>query len=112
KYDPDQLDNYVSLYLKLPDGDKQFVADAQPVRKQQQIPVLMTEGDKSQFTKDYEVRKIEEKAAKKAIERIQRETGITPEQLIKDQELKIKFGGKLPKQLRNEVESEVYIDRM
>lgn len=112
KYDPDQLDNYVSLYLKLPDGDKQFVADAQPVRKQQQIPVLMTDGDKSQFTKDYEVRKTEEKAAKQTIERIQRQTGITPEQLIKDQELKIKFGGKLPKQLRNEVESEVYIDRM
>ncbi|WP_166964694.1 hypothetical protein [Yeosuana marina] len=112
KYDPDQLDNYVSLYLKLPDGDKQFVADAQPVRKQQQIPVLMTEGDKSQFTKDYEVRKKEEASAKSTIQRIQRETGITPEQLIKDQELKIKFGGKLPKQLRNEVESEVYIDRM
>ncbi|CDF80610.1 conserved hypothetical protein containing ribonu clease H-like domain [Formosa agariphila KMM 3901] len=112
KYDPDQLDNYVSLYLKLPDGDKQFVADAQPVRKQQQVPVLMQEGDKEQWAKDYEVRKIEEAAAQSKIKRIQRETGITPEKLISDQELKMKFGGKLPKQLRNEVEAESFIDRM
>lgn len=112
KYDPDQLDNYVSLYLKLPDGDKQFVADAQPVRKQQQIPVLMKEGDKEQWNKDYQVRKTEEASAKAKIKQIQQETGITPEQLIKDQELKIKFGGKLPKQLRNEVEAESFINRL
>ncbi|MFY0714092.1 hypothetical protein J1D01_10475 [Seonamhaeicola sp. NFXS20] len=112
KYDPDNLDNYVSLYLKLPDGDKQFVADAQPVRKQQQVPVLMKEGDKEQWKKDYEVRKIEEAAAKKKIEKIQKETGITPEQLIKDQELKIKFGGKLPKQQRSEAEAASFYHRM
>ncbi|WP_435135794.1 hypothetical protein [Formosa sp. A9] len=112
KYDPDQLDNYVSLYLKLPDGDKQFVADAQPVRKHQQVPALMQAGDKEQWAKDYEVRKIEEAEAKRKIERKQRETGITPEQLIKDQELKLKFGGKLPKQLRNEVEAESFYNRL
>ncbi|QQV91539.1 DDE-type integrase/transposase/recombinase [Winogradskyella phage Peternella_1] len=112
KYDPDNLDNYVSLYLKLPDGDKQFVADAQPVRKQQQVPVLMQPGDKEQWQKDFEVRKVEEAAAKKQIEQIQRETGITPEQLIVDQELKIKFGGKLPKQQRSDVEAESFYHRM
>jgi len=110
KYDPDQLDNYVSLYAKLPDGDTRFIADAQPVRKQQQIPALMTDGDKAQFAKDYEVRKTEEAAAKKQIELIQRETGITPEKLIEDQELKIKMGGKLPKQERNTVEANSFID--
>ena len=112
KYDPDQLDNYVSLYAKLPNGDKQFVADAQPVRKQQQIPALMKAGDKAQQLKDYEVRKTEEKAAKAKITRIQQETGITPEQLIEDQNLKLKLGGKLPKKLRNQVESEAFHDRM
>ncbi|WP_438710827.1 hypothetical protein ACSTS3_19510 [Aquimarina muelleri] len=112
KYDPDELDNYVSLYAKLPNGDTKFIADAQPVRKQQQIPALMTEGDKAQFAKDYEVRKVEEAKAKKQIEQIQRETGITPEQLIEDQELKIKLGGKLPKTSRNEVEANSFIDLM
>lgn len=112
KYDPDQLDNYVSLYLKLPNGDKKFIADAQPVRKQQQIPVLMKEGDKSQALKDFQVRKTEEANALKHIKRIQQETGITPEKLIEDQELKIKLGGKLPKKERNQVESTSFIDRM
>ncbi|MBU2923017.1 hypothetical protein KO504_16835 [Winogradskyella psychrotolerans] len=112
KYDPDNLDNYVSLYLKLPNGDKQFVADAQPVRKQQQVPILMQPGDKEQWQKDYQVRKVEETAAKKQIEQIQRETGITPEQLIADQELKIKFGGKLPKQQRSDVEADSFYHRM
>jgi hypothetical protein len=112
KYDPDQLDNYVELYLKLPNGDKQHVAEAQPVRKQQQLPVLMKDGDKAQTTKDYNVRKVEEKQALSTIKRIQRETGITPEQLIEDQNLKIKLGGKLPKQERNEVEAESFINRL
>lgn len=110
KYDPDQLDNYVSLYKKLPNGDKQFIADAQPVRKQQQIPALMTDGGKAQFAKDYEVRKVEEAKAKQQIERVQRETGITPEKLIEDQELKMKLGGRLPKIARNEVEANSFID--
>jgi hypothetical protein len=112
KYDPDNLDNYISLYLKLPDGDKQFVADAQPVRKQQQVPILMQPGDKEQWQKDYQVRKVEETAAKTKIQQIQRETGITPEQLIADQELKIKFGGKLPKQQRSDVEADSFYHRM
>lgn len=110
KYDPEQLDNYVSLYIKLPNGDKRFIADAQPVRKQQQIPALMTEGDKAQTAKDYNVRKVEEAAARKQIEQIQRETGITPAQLIEDQELKIKLGGRLPKKERNAVESASVFD--
>ncbi|MBV7268408.1 hypothetical protein [Winogradskyella luteola] len=112
KYDPDNLDNYVSLYLKLPNGDKQYVADAQQVRKQQQLPVLQQEGDKAQWKKDYDVRKTEEAEAKRKIQQIQKETGITPEQLIKDQELKIKFGGKLPKQQRSEAEAESFYNRM
>lgn len=110
KYDPEQLDNYVMLYIKLPNGDKRFIADAQPVRKQQQIPALMKEGDKEQTAKDYNVRKLEEAKAKKQIEQIQRETGITPEQLIEDQELKIKLGGKLPKVERNAVEAASVFD--
>ena len=105
RYDPEQLNNYVSLYIKLPNGDKRFVADAQPVRKQQQVPALMTPGDKAQFAKDYQVRKTEEQRDQKALERIQREINIGPEQLIEDQELKLKYGGKLPKKERNEVES-------
>lgn len=112
KYDPLQLDNYVSLYLKLPNGDKQFVADAQPKRGHQQVGVLKTKEGEKQFQRDYAVRKIEEKAHKSKIERIQRETGITPEQLIEEQNLKIKLGGKLPKQDRNEVEADSFINRL
>ena len=70
----------------------------------------MTEGDKAQFAKDYEVRKVEEAKAKKQMEQIQRETGITPEQLIEDQEFKIKMGGKLPKEERNAVEAASVFD--
>lgn len=105
KYDPSQLDNYVSLYIKLPDGDMEFVADAQPVRKQQQIPALMQDGDKAQFEKDFQIRKTEEAAAKSSIKRVQTETGITPNRLIEDQETILKFNGKVPKQLRSDAEA-------
>ena len=44
------------------------------------------------------------------MEQIQRETGITPEQLIEDQEFKIKMGGKLPKKERNAVEAASVFD--
>jgi len=112
RYDPTQMDNYVSLYIKLPNGEKQHVADAQPVRTHQQIPVLMKDGDKAQWAKDFEVRKTEEKEAAAAIKLIQQETGITPENLIKEQLDMLKFGAKLPKEKRAKLEEDSFLNLM
>ena len=112
RYDPTQMDNYISLYIQLPNGEKQHIANAEPVRKHQQIPVLMKEGDKAQWAKDFEIRKTEEKAAKAAIKQVQQETGITPEKLIDDQLEMLKFGGKLKKEDRSFFESESFLNRM
>jgi hypothetical protein len=106
RYDPEHLDKYVQLLELDAQGNKSFVALAEPKRAHQEIPVLMKEGDKSKWQKDFEVRDLEYQRDLSEIEALRQRTGITPEKLIQDQNLSIKMGGKLPKVLRTEVESE------
>lgn len=106
RYDPEYMDKYVQLLSVEADGSKSFVATAEPKRAHQEIPVLMKEGDKSKWQKDFEVRDLEYQRDLSEIEALRKRTGITPEKLVQDQNLSIKMGGKLPKVLRTEVESE------
>lgn len=104
KYDPDHMGEFVELYKEDANGDRQFVAHAQPKRSHESIPVLMQDGDKAQWKQDYDVTELEFERDIREIEALRSRTGITPEQLIEQQELMIKLGGTLPKEQRSQVE--------
>lgn len=97
RYDPDAMDVYVQLYEVDSEGAKVFVAFAEPKRKHIDIPVLMKDGDKEQWAKDFAVRDREFKRDNDALQALLARTGITPDTLIEDQELAIKFKGNAPK---------------
>ena len=98
RYDPERLDEFVGLYELTPSGEKRFVAYAQSKRMHESIPVLMKEDSKVQLLKDVAVRDAELKRDQEAYERLIQRTGISRESLIEEQELMIKFQGKLPKE--------------
>lgn len=106
RYDPETLSSYVQLLELTPEGDKVFVANAQPKRQHQEIPVLMEDGDKETWAEDYNVRELELDRDLQELEALRKRTGITPEKLIEDQELMIKMGGDLPKDTRSDVEAD------
>lgn len=106
RYDPEQLDSYIQLIEVAANGDKTLVAHAQPKRAHQEIPVLMTEGDKEAWFEDYSIREKELQRDLEELEALRNRTGITPEKLIDDQEWMIKMGSTLPKDTRSDVESD------
>lgn len=112
KYSPDDLDLYIGLYEPLSNGDKRFVAYAQPRRSHESIPVLMEEGDKEAWYRDYQVTMQELDRDRKELEAIRKRSGITPESIIDQQELLIKMGGRLPKEDRSDIESESIFHRL
>lgn len=112
QYDPDQMDNYVRLYLNLPNGKRKFIKDAQPKRTVETIPALMTPQSKAQMWKDRQVRKTELARIEKENKDLQHRTGVTPETLIQEQELLIKMGGRLPKKVRSQLESNSILNRI
>jgi hypothetical protein len=100
QYDPNQLDNYVRLFLKLPNGDTKYIANAEPVKKVKNIPALMDDHDKARMHKMTGVRDKEIERIRQEIEDLQHRTGITEESMIRDQELELKYQGKTPKKSR------------
>jgi transposase InsO family protein len=106
RYDPEQLDAYIQLIEVTAEGEHLFIANAQPKRKHQEIPVLMKDGDKALFLQDFEVRDLELERDEQELKALLARTGITPEKLIEDQDLMIKMGGYLPKDLRSDAESD------
>ena len=116
KYDPAHLKDFVALYREDEQGRLSLIANAQPKRDHEVVPVLMEEGDRPAWEADHAVRDMELARDMADLERVRRRTGITPERLIEEQELLIKLGGKLPKADRNKLESGVVyaspIDRM
>lgn len=112
QYDPDQMDNYVRLHLELPNGNRQFIADAQPKRLSNPIGATRTKEEEALMRKDMRVKVTEEERIKQRIKEIQQRTGITPEKLVEDQELDMKMGGSLPKPRRSEVEALDFLNRM
>jgi hypothetical protein len=106
RYDPDFLDGYIQLCQKDQNGNIVLVAHAEPKREHQNIPVLMKDGDKEQWAKDYAVREAEYNRDFEDYQKLMQRAGITPQTEIDDQDLLIKFKGNLPKQQRSKVESE------
>lgn len=112
KYDPSHLSDFVALYKEGANGELTFVANAQPKREHESIPVLMKEGDKENWKQDYDVRDIELERDRRTLQKLRERTGITPEKLIEQQELMIKFGGDLPKDQRNDLDSDLVYARI
>ena len=106
RYDPDFLDGYIQLCQKDQNGNIILVAHAEPKREHQNIPVLMKDGDKEQWAKDYAVRDAEYNRDYEDYQKLMQRAGITPQTEIDDQDLLIKFKGNLPKKQRSKVESE------
>jgi hypothetical protein len=72
----------------------------------------MTPEDHQLAQRMRKVRDIEEQRIRKDIAAREVRTGITPDKLIDDQELEIKFGGTLPKQQRSVAEADSFLLRM
>lgn len=109
RYDPENMDVFVQLYEITADKQKIFSANAEPKRKQVNIPILMDEADKKVWAIDYKVREEEFKRDLAAVEALRKRTGITPEQLIADQDLEIKFKGSAPKKQAIAMDAEMTI---
>lgn len=99
RYDPEYLNEMVELWELTDSGDKRFVAHALPKRKHEVVPALMRPGADEWRRRDMEIRELEYQMTLKECEEIERETGITVEKLINDQELAIKSHGKMSKEL-------------
>lgn len=107
RYDPDEPDGFIQLLLVQDNGQKAHVANAQPKHVHEQVPALMKEGAKAYFMKDYEVKEKELQADLEEIERVRNSTGISPDDLIEETELMLKYGGKIPKEDRSRAETAV-----
>ena len=112
RYDPEALDQYVQLLRHDNGGDLVLVAMAQPKRTHQVVPALMKDGDKNKWNKDYKVVDAEYNRDLEAYRQLAARTGLTAENLIEEQELKIKMGGDLPKEERSEAESSSFLTRL
>lgn len=105
RYDPDFLDGYIQLFEKDHNGDAVFVSNAEPKRMHQAVPILQEEGSKALFKQDYAIRKMEMDRDMRELEALQARTGITPDLLIEEQDLIIKFGGDVKKARRELAEA-------
>ncbi len=108
KYDPEHLSEFIQLYKEDEAGRRTFIANAQPKRLHESVPVLMSDGDKKAWEADYALRDLELVRDRKALEEIRQRAGIDAEQLPAEQELLLKQGGMAPKKERQEGESYVY----
>ena len=106
RYDPSFLDGYIQLCAKDEEGNIYNVANAQPKRKPQPVPVLMQPGDKEQWEKDNKINDLELQRDLGVIEKLLHRTGITPEKEMEDQDLIVKLKGNMNKFHRSKVESE------
>lgn len=111
RYDPEYLNEMVELYEITTTGEKRFVAYATPKRKHEVIPILMKEGARAIMEKDMEVRELEYKRDMEAYEELVARTGISRESLIQEQELMIKFQGKIPKREQMETDTNSFYSR-
>lgn len=105
RYNPDYLNDYIQLYEKTIDGKMIFVAVAQPKRKHESVPVLMEEGAKEQWWKDFRTQQEEMNRDQKDYDNLVARTGISRKQLIADQELVLKMGGNATKIERAKAEA-------
>jgi hypothetical protein len=108
RYNPEYLDAYIQLYERDVEGKMTCIAMAQPKRSHENIPVLMQEGAKEQWLKDFKTQQEEFDRDDKAYKDLVNRTGISREQLIADQELILKMGGNVSKIERSMAEANEY----
>lgn len=84
-YDPDYLDEFVTLYRLNENNEKVFVAYAQTKRRHVEVSILKKEGEHARMLKDLEVRELEKSRDWNAYLEIAEKTGVTREALIEDQ---------------------------
>lgn len=106
RYDPEFMDTYVQLGIMDEKAEWLQIALAEPKRKHQVIPALMKAGDKEQWYKDYKVRDLELERDMKAVQELQKRTGISPKHEIDAQELEVKLQGRRSKPERLVLEAE------
>lgn len=112
RYDPELINDGVQLWKINEAGKKMFIAIAQPKKKHESIPALMEEGDKEAWYEDFQITEQEYARDLQEIERMQREVGLTPEELIEQQELAIKMNGNVPKDIRSNAEADSFLHRI
>lgn len=105
QYDPNLLDEYIRLYLRMPNGDTKYIADAQPIKKVKSIAALMSERDNAHKHKMLHVSDAELERIEAELEALRHRTNITEETLIEDQELELKYRGNVPKEVREAAEA-------
>lgn len=106
RYDPEFLDGYIQLCEKDENGNIIHIANAQPKRKHENVPALMKDGDKELWARDQRVKELEYERDMADYKALIQRTNITPETLIADQELLVKFKGDMSKVERSKIESE------
>lgn len=101
RYDPDNMEGFIQLLRMTPEGDTYFVAFAEPKRKFETVKKLQKPGEKERWYKDHNVRDKEYKRDKKALEDLERRTGISREALIAQQEFELKMQGTINSKAMN-----------
>jgi hypothetical protein len=110
RFDPEDMNGYVKLFEQQADGQLVFINYAQKKRAHKEVPITMQEGDKALWFKDFKVRDAEMERDLAELEALRVRTGITPEQLIEDQELDVKMQHILPKTHRNTIDEMSALD--
>lgn len=105
RYDPEYLTEYVQLYQQDENKKLTLIAHAEPKRAHENIPALMLDGDKERWFEDFQTQDKEMERDWAEYQKLTQRTGITPESLIEEQDLIIKFSGNVPKTERNKAET-------
>ena len=95
------MEGFIQLLRMTPEGDTYFVAFAEPKRKFETVKKLQKPGEKERWYKDHNVRDKEYKRDKKALEDLERRTGISREALIAQQEFELKMQGTINSKTMN-----------
>ncbi|WP_052910342.1 hypothetical protein [Riemerella anatipestifer] len=90
RYDPDAMDAHIQLVKVNQNGEKYFVAYAEPKRSFEVVPKLMPDGEKEQAQKDMQVAELEYQRDLQLLRDLEKKTGISTERLIAEQEMAVK----------------------
>lgn len=104
RYDPELMEHGIQLWKSNAKG-KTFIAIAELKRAHETLPAFKTAKGEAIFWEDFQMSQVEYARDLAAMEAVQKRTGITPEQLIEDQELAIKMNGLADKQTRSDAEA-------
>lgn len=113
QYDPDAMQDYVRLYLRLPNGDSKYIADAEPIKAIKTINALMDDQDRARKHKMLKTRDRDMASIEETLQNIRHRTNINEETIITEQDhlLTLKRGGTAKKAERVLAENNSYSDK-